>query len=246
MKLHLISDVPFGMVQHLEDHRTLTCSHQRLGNEESGQSDPVKIFEMSKGGQRKLFHKTLTSQLPKLQHALLYILLLALSGASILQIIASVFSARVATDRAALWSSKKCGIWMFDDQNAGPYAASCADLFNCEKGSRAADYAYSCYGDLKPGDPTECEFFYSGNITYSEPSYSYECSFPSKDVCAPSTQSVTFDTGIEDVSVLGINSPTTDKFRRRTTCSSLHIGSPFVATTMRNGTTTTSTSLGVP
>jgi hypothetical protein len=155
-----------------------------------------------------------------------------------MQIIAGVFSAKVATDRAALWASDCCGIWMFDDENAGQEAASRADLYDREKEARAGEYARNCYGNPSVTDPTHCEFFYFRNITYNKPSYSYVCPFPSKEVCAPSTQSVTFDTDLVDASLLGINSPVTHKFRRRTACSPLNLEGPFATNVTTNGSTT--------
>lgn len=113
-----------------------------------------------------------------------------------------------------------------------------ADLYNREMEARAADYAHSCYGNPEIGNPTNCEFFYFQNITYPPPAYSYQCPFASKEVCVRFTQSVTFDTGLVDASLLGVNSPVTHKFRRKTTCSPLSIASPFFTNITSNGSTT--------
>ncbi|QDS76627.1 hypothetical protein FKW77_007884 [Venturia effusa] len=211
----------------------LTPSH--LNCENNRQTNPLVVSEMSKGGLRKLFHKMFTGRSSISQLA---VLVIPLSGAWVGLIIGGHYSATVATNRTALLKSEKCGIWMFDDENAGQNAASWADLNDRQKEARAADYARRCYGDSQPGEPTQCDFFYTRNITYSEPFYSYKCPFPSNDVSAPATQSVTFDTGLVHASVLGINSDKTHKFRRKTTCSSLRLDGPFMTKIVQHGSTT--------
>lgn len=63
--------------------------------------------------------------------------------------------------------------------------------------------------------------------------------FSSPEVCAGGLYSaVSFDTGLVDASVIGVNAASTHKFRRRTTCSPLNISEPYVTRIDHNGNLT--------
>lgn len=151
----------------------------------------------------------------------------ALLAALVAQTVANVFSADIATDRAALSSSTNCGIWEFD-MNAGDEAASRADLRDYQKEARAGEYARSCYDSPNVTDSMPCDFFYHPSIAFESKSLD-KCPFGSYDLCLGGLYSaVTFDTGLVDASQIGINFETTHKFRRKTTCSPLNMDNSYV------------------
>ena len=193
---------------------------------------PVDIAKRSKGG-REITKNYIQYALQKGadfsgSNALAILFILTVTFASfVAQIIAGVFSARVATDRAALLSSTHCGIWAFDGE-AGDEAAARADLFEYQKEARAGQYARNCYGLQNLTDSTRCDFFYQTIIDFTTTSMD-RCPFKSHELCPGGLYSaVTFDTGLVDASSLGINSQITHKFRRKATCSPLSMDYPYV------------------
>jgi hypothetical protein len=151
----------------------------------------------------------------------------ALLAALVAQTVANVFSADIATGRAALSSSTQCGIWAFDD-GAGDEAASRADLRGYQKEARAGEYARSCYDSSNATDSMLCDFFYYPSIAFTSKSLD-KCPFESYDVCLDGLYSaVTFDSGFVDASQIGVNFETTHKFRRKTTCSPLNMNYSYV------------------
>jgi hypothetical protein len=161
-------------------------------------------------------------------HALLMIMIgtIILAG-FVAQTIANVFSADVATDRAAISSSTNCGIWAFDE-NAGDEAAARADLRDYQKEARAGEYARNCYDSQNATDSIRCDFFYHSSIAFTSKSLD-KCPFGSYELCLGGLYSaVTFDTGLVDASQIGINFESTHKFRRKTTCSPLNMDYSYV------------------
>lgn len=150
--------------------------------------------------------------------------------------IAAVFSARVATDRAALWSSAHCGVWEFNSEKAGDDATTRAAVYNRGKEARAGEYARSCYETKNLLDTIDCHFFYRPNITYTT-SYSWDCPFANSTICAKGQQIVTFNTSSVDASQIGVNSKEPYKFRRATTCAVLNDAFPYIRNSTRNGET---------
>jgi hypothetical protein len=141
--------------------------------------------------------------------------------------LAGIFSTKVATDRAALSSSEYCGIWMFDDR-AGKEAEGRDDLLGYAKEDRAGQYAQNCYDTPNSGYANGCEYFYNQSIAYSVKTQQL-CPFRSAELCHHGLYSAaTFDTGLVDVSVIGINSPIRYQFRRRSTCSPLNMSEPYI------------------
>lgn len=150
-----------------------------------------------------------------------------LFGLFVAQAIAGVFSAKIASDRTGLASSQHCGIWQFDE-NAGGEAADRDDLNNYQREARASQYARTCYNSPDPTDPFSCRVFYNQSIAYTTKSRQ-SCPFASSELCHDGLYSaISFDTGYVDASVIGINSPSTHKFRRTTSCSPLNMSEPYV------------------
>lgn len=145
----------------------------------------------------------------------------------VVQAIAGVFSAKIATDRDGLSSSQHCGIWQFNE-DAGGEAADRDDLNNYRKEARASQYARTCYNSQDPTEPFSCRVFYNQSIAYTTKTDQL-CPFPSSELCHDGLYSaISFDTGYIDASVIGVNSPTTHKFRRTTSCSPLNMSEPYV------------------
>ena len=150
-----------------------------------------------------------------------------LFGIFVAQVVASTFSAKIASDRAGLVSSQRCGIWQFDDK-AGKEAADLDDLHNYQKESHASQYARTCYNTPHPDDPFSCRIFYNQSIKFSTKTDQL-CPFASPELCSGGLYSaVSFDTGLIDAGVIGINAPETHKFRRTTICSPLNMSEPYI------------------
>ncbi|KAL2048571.1 hypothetical protein N7G274_000483 [Stereocaulon virgatum] len=155
------------------------------------------------------------------------VITLVIFGLFVAQAIAGVFSAKIASDRAGLASSPHCGIWQFDD-NAGEEAADRDDLGNYQKEARAGQYARTCYNSPDPNSPFTCRPFYNQSIKF-DTFTRQPCPFPSSLLCSGGLYSaVTFDTGLVDASIIGINAAATHKFRRTATCSPLNMSEPYV------------------
>ena len=150
-----------------------------------------------------------------------------LFGVFVAQVVASIFSAKIASDRAGLVSSEHCGIWQFD-KNAGEEAADLDDLRNYQIEARASQYARTCYNAPDPQGPFSCRIFYNQSIKFDTKTHQ-TCPFASSELCSEGLYStVTFDTGLIDASVIGINAPVTHKFRRTASCSPLNMSRPYV------------------
>ena len=148
-------------------------------------------------------------------------------GIFVAQLVASTFSAKIASDRAGLASSQHCGIWQFD-YNASKEAADRDDLYNYQKEARASQYARTCYNAPHPDDPFSCRIFYNQSIQFDTKT-DQPCPFASSELCSGGLYSaVSFDTGLIDASVIGINAPVTHKFRRTTSCSPLNMSKPYI------------------
>ncbi|OCK85505.1 hypothetical protein K432DRAFT_421764 [Lepidopterella palustris CBS 459.81] len=207
---------------------------------------PMEVFMRAKGGREtiKEFFNSVFQDVSgfSAQHAtIMVVILTAILAVFVAQIVANVFSAKIATDRAALSSSKFCGIYDFNGDDAGPEDAARADVYNYQQEARAGEYAQNCYGSQNATASMRCNFFYKRSISVKY-SYPDRCPFethPDRRPCYGGLYSaVTFDTGIVDASELGINSKITHKFRRKSTCVPLSMEYPFV----RNVTTHNSNS----
>ena len=158
---------------------------------------------------------------------LVVVILTIFVGLFVLLLVASTFSAKIASDRAGLASSQYCGIWQFDDR-AGKEAAERDDRYNYQKEARASQYARTCYNAPNPDDPFSCRIFYNQSIKFDTKT-DQPCPFASSELCSGGLYSaVSFDTGLIDASVIGINAPVTHKFRRTTSCSPLNMSKPYI------------------
>ena len=197
--------------------------------------DFLGIFRQSKDG-REIFWNVVKylchygkkqSEKPSIPVMLISIVVF---GMLVAQAVAGVFSAKIASDRAGLSSSRHCGIWQFDHK-AGEEDAYLDDLNNHQKEARASRYARSCYNSPDPASPFPCGHFYNQSIEFKT-LVQQPCPFESPELCLDGLYSaVTFDTGLVDASTIGINAPRTHKFRRTTSCSPLNRSEPYVTKT---------------
>lgn len=158
---------------------------------------------------------------------IMVVLSTVLFGLFVAQAIAGVFSAKIASDRTGLSSSNYCGIWQFDD-NAGAEAADRDDPDNYQKEARASQYARNCYNSPDSTSTLSCKIFYNQSIAFTTKTHQ-PCPFSSSELCLDGLYSaVTFDTGLVEVSTIGINSLLAHKFRRITTCSPINMSEPYV------------------
>lgn len=191
--------------------------------------------EMTSGLLKYLLQESVNVSIPRV--TLIIVIISAVFVSFGAQVIAGAFSADIATSRAARSSSTSCGIWEFDDENAGDEAAARSDIYNYQKEARTGDYAQNCYNSLTATDSTRCDFFYNSSIGFTSKSFD-SCPFKSQDLCRGGLYSAaTFDTGLIDAGNIGVNSKITHKFRRRTTCSPLNMDEPYVRKSLPNDTT---------
>ncbi|KAI4151714.1 MAG: hypothetical protein LQ340_003339 [Diploschistes diacapsis] len=153
-----------------------------------------------------------------------------LFGLFIAWVIAGLFSARIATDRAALSSSTTCGIWQFDDEDAGDEAAYRDQLHDYHKEATAGQYARNCYNGTGE-DSAACSMFYQQSIPYYVKRLQ-ECPF-SAELCAKGLfTALELDTGQVDAMTICVNARPSFKFRRNTVCSPLNMSSEYIKQTM--------------
>jgi hypothetical protein len=149
--------------------------------------------------------------------------------------VAGVFSEKSFADRAALWSSERCGRWKFDSRDAPQGADARAAFSDRQKEDRAGQYAINCYEGSNMLPSERCSFFYRPNITYTV-SYNWTCPFE-KSICADA-QAIQFDTGLQDSSVIGVNTKHPYKFRRSSSCAALSPDYPYVKNKTEGNSTT--------
>lgn len=226
---------------HQDEERRPLMSNSNPENEPAhgrAQQSIGEIFKTSRGGRDLVANSFKYLYYAGAEHgSWLIVASTVVLGCFVALVVAGVFSEKAFIGKAALWSSKNCGIWMFDSENAGDTAAARADLMDREKESRAGDYVKDCYEEPNRMSGSRCNFFYRPNITYST-SYSWECPFQDTGVCAGSQQAITFDTGLVDAADIGVNSKATYNFHKVTTCAPLSIEYPYVENQTHNGSTT--------
>lgn len=169
---------------------------------------------------------------------ILFVIFVAFVG----EVVADVFSEKIATDKAALLASDHCGLFEFDDTKAGDEDAARADVYLYGREKRAGEYAQSCYGPGEIPELMRCNSFYNSSITFDRPKHEQICPFKDPTICAGGYSpgsGVTFDTGIVDASILGINFEPSHKFRRKTTCAPLNMDNPHVKRWQNRQTNTT-------
>ncbi len=212
--------------------------HQNSQAPDSSRQNGVTVSQTATGGRsyaRNLVKHHLTKGAEHKTFLTLFgVLILTIS---VTLIIAGVFSARVATDRAALWYSEHCGVWKFNSSAGGVEAATRHDIYDRQKESRAGEYAQNCYGSANLLQSERCNFFYQPTIDYSS-NPTWDCPFASKEMCLEGQQAIEFRTGLLDPNGIGVNSKQMYKFRRNTTCAPLTWGDSFVRNETRGGRTT--------
>ena len=187
-------------------------------------ASPIHILKQSESSRISVFRFIKEVEKPS---TATIVITTVLFGLCVVQAIADAFSAKIASNRIGLSSSKNCGIWQFDDA-AGEESAYRDDLNNHRKEARASEYARNCYNSPETVSTLSCKIFYNQSIAYST-QVDQRCPFSSSELCLGGLYSaVTFDTGVVDASVIGINAPSTHKFRRTTTCSPLNMSEPYV------------------
>ena len=111
-----------------------------------------------------------------------------------------------------------CGLFEFDDAKAGDEDAARADVYLYGREKRAGEYAQSCYDPGEMPELMRCNSFYNSSITFDRPKHEQICPFKDPTICAGGYSpgsGVTFDIGIVDASILGIDFEPSHKFRRK-------------------------------
>lgn len=182
--------------------------------------------------QELVFNKDLSW---KYRRSLLMFILLV-SGATVGTIISGVYVARIKANGPAILDSQPCGLWTFNRQRGGDEAATRAGIHDLEKETRAGEYAQKCYEVPDMFDAIQCNFLYQSRLSFETANYTTDCPFKN-EICRQN-QTVSFVTDIIDASELGINSRSSPKFRRRTSCTPLSMEFPFIQNQTHDGTTT--------
>jgi hypothetical protein len=217
--------------------RPVHGERQRLLSEEEEEveDNPGNITVSAKDGLDttwSFFQYMFTSgaRRPLFEYTYIFLVVTLLFGLFITWTIAQTFSARIATDRAALSSSQHCGIWQFDE-DAGHEPSYFADLYNSRKEDMASQYARNCYNSANPAKALGCSFFYNQSIAFTT-KYEQLCPFNSYELCAHGKYSaVTFDTGYVEPSTIGINALVPFRFRRKTSCAPLSMSNDYIRNT---------------
>jgi hypothetical protein len=108
-------------------------------------------------------------------------------------------------------------------------------MLDLDKEIRAAQFAEHCYGQYRPTS-SRCKGLYHPTLPVSTAIYTNDCPFASR-ICR-FNQTVTFRTPTIDARALGINSPSTPKFRRSTVCTPLSMEYPYIQNKTENGVIT--------
>ena len=217
-----------------------TMPNDQESNQARHRHNPYELFSSSRGG-RETLGKFVKNALQRgADFSASHALIMTMIGVLVLtvfvaQVVANVFSARIATDRAAILASSHCGIWQLDE-DVDDEAASRADLRDLNKESRAGEYARNCYSSEDSNDFKKCDFFYQPKIDFKTKTQDI-CPFASKEICGGGRYSaISFDTGLVSLNSLGINSDIDYKFRRKTSCAPLSLDYPFVQSASSNDT----------
>ncbi|KAL8711612.1 MAG: hypothetical protein Q9220_004022 [cf. Caloplaca sp. 1 TL-2023] len=136
-------------------------------------------------------------------------------------------TASIATNKVALSASQDCGVWLPDD-DAGDDAVYKNMVNNRQKEQHAGEYARHCYNDSESTTTLSCSFFVNRTIGFQSKSQQ-KCPFPLPELCGEVLYSaVTFDTGLVNANIIGINTPRNYMFRRVATCAPLTMSPPYV------------------
>ena len=136
-----------------------------------------------------------------------FILSAAFIGLFVAQSSGSVLSARILTDKIALSISPRCPIrWSRSFKQATLYSNHC---YHAEEGAEG------------------CNFFYNQSIGYIEKA-NETCPFRGMTCAWGRNSAVSFDTGLVDAHILGINAPRKYQFRRKMLCAPLLPDGDFI------------------
>jgi hypothetical protein len=189
------------------------------------------------GGARDFFHELcFNKDLTQNYRILLCLFVIFLSITMVGFIITGIYVARIKANGPAILESEKCGLWVFDRKHGGDEAATRAGINDLDKETRAGAYAKNCYGEPDPFEAIQCNYLYQSRLSFSPPQYTTDCPFQN-EICGQN-QTVTFTTDTIDASELGINTPNSPTFRRRTSCVPLSMKYPYIQNQTQNGTTT--------
>lgn len=165
--------------------------------------------------------------------AYLIAIVTALFGLFVALTVANIFSAKIKSDKVGLSDSVQCGIWE-PDPTAGREALDREDLKRYTDEAQASQYARNCYDSPEPTRTLSCGYFYNQSITFTTKT-DVKCPFASHELCLGGLYSaVTFDTGLIEASVLGINTANPHKFRRTTTCTPGNMSERYIRTSSRS------------
>jgi hypothetical protein len=162
---------------------------------------------------------------------LVFTALVALLASGI--IIGAYFLVRIIPDSPARLASDKCGLWLFDGEKRSEEATR-ARMLDLEKEERAAQFAEDCYGE-SGSFATRCKILHQPTLPM-ETTYTNDCPF-ANEICRLN-RTVSFSTPLIDAKALGINSPSTPRFWRNTTCTPLSMDFPYIQNKTVNGTKT--------
>ena len=194
-----------------------------------------KVYKNGEGVREFVEELCFNRELSQRHRCFLSLFLFIISSVMIAFIITGVYVARIRADGPALLAAEKCGLWVFDRERGGDEAATRAGINDLDKETRAGAYAANCYGESDPFEAIQCNYLYQSRISFSPPQYTTDCPFEN-EICGQN-QTVTFTTDTVDASELGINSQTSPKFRRRTSCVPLSMEYPYIQNQTQNGTT---------
>jgi hypothetical protein len=194
----------------------------------------ARMFK-EKSGVRDLFVDSLTSNKLANGDKLRLLVFTVCVALCVLGIMVGGYSlASISLDGPAKLASAKCGLWLFESEKRSGEATR-ARMLDLAKEERAAQFAEDCYGQSGPIGPN-CKIFYQPTLPSLDASYTNNCPFQN-DICLWNS-TVTFGTPVIDAKDLGINSPSTPKFRRSTSCTPLSMEYPYIQNKTENGTTT--------
>ncbi|KAF2126276.1 hypothetical protein P153DRAFT_89302 [Dothidotthia symphoricarpi CBS 119687] len=201
-------------------------------------ADPQALARVIKrtSGVRDLFSESVSNEdLTRGERLRLIVLTAVVALCASGMIVGGYYASTIRLTEPARLASNRCGLWIFDGQSRSE-AATRAGLLDLQREERAAEYAKDCYGPVSGINAVRCNLFYRSKLPFRAANYTNDCPFQN-DICRQNL-TVTFTTPTIDASDLGINSPTTHKFRRSTKCTPLSMEYPFVQNVTENGTTT--------
>lgn len=216
-------DIPLRNLAMSDGYAAFKNSHSELGAAMElirGVWDSLRMGRIelstnrSSGGQRQTIQKLQSSWMRFLRQPVDILISLAISAALIGLFVAqssgSVLSASIVSDSIALASSSSCAAATDNSVSSLP---------------RAVAYVTKCYHAKQGADG--CNFFYNQTIAYTEKA-NQTCPFTGQTCARGKNSAVTFDTGLIDAKLLGINAAKHYQFRRKMLCAPLVPDGDFI------------------